>query len=308
MIDGQEGVTWPQWVALAQACEQHGVPGLFRSDHYGSLGHLRPGSGSLDAWGTLTGLAAVTTTLRLGTLVSPVTFRHPSVLAKLVTTADHVSGGRIEVGLGAGWDHSEHDAYGFPFPSARVRAELLREHLEILIRTWADEPSSFAGTHYAVTELDAQPKPVQRPHPNIILGGEGGPRSTALAARYASEYNTGLASLEHVRRTIARIADACHRGGRDLLPVSVETPVILGVDDAHAQRAVGSLTALLAGDLGSPVLASPRASWIVGDVDQAAEQLAVLRDAGVSRVFCQHLQHEDLEGVALLGELAQRVA
>ena len=115
MIEGQEGVTWPQWVALARACEQHGIPSLFRSDHYMNLDGQHPERGSLDAWGTLCGLAAETSTLRLGTMVSPATFRHPSMLAKVVTTADHISGGRIDLGLGAGWHEREHEAYGFPF-------------------------------------------------------------------------------------------------------------------------------------------------------------------------------------------------
>src|SRR5919107_1124356 len=137
MIEGQEGVAWPDWIALAQACERLGFAALFRSDHYLSVdGHGE--RGSLDAWGTVCGLAAVTSTLRLGTLVSPATFRHPSVLAKAVVTADHISGGRVEVGLGTGWLEAEHRAYGFPFPPLRTRMELLGEQLEIIRRQWAD--------------------------------------------------------------------------------------------------------------------------------------------------------------------------
>src|SRR3954464_12127813 len=127
MIEGQEGVKWPEWVALARACEEHGVPALFRSDHYLGLGGQQSEHGALDAWTTLAALAAVTTTLRLGTLVSPVTFRHPSALAKAVVTADHVSGGRVELGLGAGWHEREHAAYGFPFGDLRTRMGVLEE-------------------------------------------------------------------------------------------------------------------------------------------------------------------------------------
>jgi alkanesulfonate monooxygenase SsuD/methylene tetrahydromethanopterin reductase-like flavin-dependent oxidoreductase (luciferase family) len=129
MIEGQEGVSWPQWLALARACEEHGIPTLFRSDHYLNLDGHHPERGSLDAWGTLAALAAATSTLRLGTMVSPGTFRHPSVLAKLVTSADQISGGRIELGLGAGWHQREHEAYGFPFPSTPERMEILEEQL-----------------------------------------------------------------------------------------------------------------------------------------------------------------------------------
>src|SRR3954447_6869629 len=156
MIEGQEGVTWEDWVALAQTCEASGIEALFRSDHYQSFSrpHER---GALDAWGTITALGARTSTLRLGTLVSPASFRHPSVLAKLVTTADHVSGGRVELGLGTGWWEAEHAAYGFPFTSMRERMDVLAEQLEIVHGHWADGPFSFAGAHYRLEALDALP-------------------------------------------------------------------------------------------------------------------------------------------------------
>ena len=131
MIEGQEGVTWPQWRALAAACEEHGIPALFRSDHYQNLDGRDPDRPALDAWGTINALAALTTKLRLGTLVSPASFRHPSVLAKLVVIADHVSGGRIDLGIGAGWHEREHEAYGFPFAPTRVRIDVLEEQLQV---------------------------------------------------------------------------------------------------------------------------------------------------------------------------------
>jgi alkanesulfonate monooxygenase SsuD/methylene tetrahydromethanopterin reductase-like flavin-dependent oxidoreductase (luciferase family) len=140
MIEGQEGVTWPQWLALAAACEEHGIPTLFRSDHYQNLDGQHPERGSLDAWATINALAAATTTLRLGTLVSPTSFRHPSVLAKLVVTADHVSQGRIDLGIGAGWHEREHEAYGFPFLPTKTRMDVLEEQLEVLMGHWGEEP------------------------------------------------------------------------------------------------------------------------------------------------------------------------
>src|ERR1700712_5390380 len=139
MIEGQEDVRWAQWVDLAKACEEHGVGTLFRSDHYLSVMD-REQRGSLDAWTTLAGLAAVTTRLRLGVLVSPATFRHPSVLAKNVTTVDHISGGRVELGIGAGWNEREHEAYGFDFPALGTRMELLEEQLAIVRGSWAGGP------------------------------------------------------------------------------------------------------------------------------------------------------------------------
>src|ERR1700733_10984351 len=136
MIEGQEGVTWQQWLDIARACETQGITTLFRSDHYMNLDGQHPERGALDAWGTLCGLAAATSRLRLGTMVSPVTLRHPSLLAKLTVTADHISGGRVELGLGAGWHEREHAAYGFPFEPLRTRMDVLEEQLQIVLGTW----------------------------------------------------------------------------------------------------------------------------------------------------------------------------
>src|SRR4051794_1084636 len=187
MIEGQEDVSWDQWVALARACEESGIETLFRSDHYLSVQGAQ-GSASLDAWATVNALAAITSRLRLGTLVSPATFRHPSVLAKTVVTADHVSGGRVELGMGAGWLDAEHRAYGFPFHDTRTRLDVLEEQLQIIRGQGGGGPFSFGGKDYAIEALDALPKAVQRPGPPLILGGSGGPRGLRLAARYADEY------------------------------------------------------------------------------------------------------------------------
>ena len=307
MIEGQEGVSWPQWLALAGACEQHGVPALFRSDHYMNLDGRDPGRAALDAWSTLNALAAVTSTVRLGTLVSPATFRHPSLVAKTVTTADHVSGGRVELGLGAGWHEREHDAYGFPFPPVGVRMDILEEQLQVVLGNWGEGPFSFDGEHYRLSDLDAQPKPVQRPHPPLIMGGNAGPRSARLAASYADEYNTAFPTLEDVRRRKAQIDQACERAGRDPIPFSIMTAAVVGVDDAEVAARLRRLAEKTGADA-DQLRANPPPAWIVGTLDAAAEQLAALRDAGVSRVMCQHLLHDDLDAVALLGaELPPRL-
>jgi F420-dependent oxidoreductase-like protein len=308
MIEGQEGVSWPQWLAVARACEEHGIPALFRSDHYLNLDGQHPEWGSLDAWGTLNALAAVTSTLRLGTLVSPATFRHPSLLAKLVATADQISGGRIELGLGAGWHEHEHEAYGFPFPPTRVRMDILEEQLQVVLGNWGDSSFSFAGEHYTLRNLDAQPKPIQRPHPPLIMGGGARPRSATLAARYADEYNTAFPTLDDVRQRAARIAEACERAGREPMPFSIMTGVTVGSDRAELQDRVRRLAEKRGGDA-DEFLTSPPPGWIMGTVDEATEQLLALRGAGVSRVMCQHLVHEDLDAIALLGSvLAPKVA
>jgi F420-dependent oxidoreductase-like protein len=309
MIEGQEGVSWEEWVALARACEEHQIPALFRSDHYQNLDGQHPDRAALDAWATTCALAAVTSSVRLGTLVSPATFRHPSNLAKLATTADHVSGGRIELGLGAGWHEREHAAYGFPFPSARERMDVLEEQLQIILGHWRGGQFTFEGAHYRLTDLDAAPRPVQRPHPPLILGGNAGPRSGMLAARYADEYNTTFPSLDDVRARRQQIIEACAATEREPIPFSIMTALIAGRNTPELRdrarrllERVGSSSEL------DSFLAAPPPGWIVGTVDQVVERLDALREAGVSRVMCQQLLHDDLDSVALLGELGARVA
>ncbi len=308
MIEGQEGVSWPEWVALARACEDHGIPALFRSDHYQNLDGRDPSRPALDAWATLNALAAITETLRLGTLVSPASFRHPSVLAKQVTTADHVSGGRIELGLGAGWHEREHRAYGFPFASTRERMDVLEEQLEIVVGSWGAGPFGFEGRHYRLDRLEAQPKPVQRPHPPLIMGGMAGPRAARLAARFADEYNTTFPTVRDIRERRERIGAACAQAGRDPMPFSVMTGVLVASSKAELRARAQRLGEKMGAD-GAGLIADPPAGWIVGTVEAAAEQLLALREAGVSRVMCQQLVHEDIEHVAVLGqELAPLVA
>lgn len=310
MIEGQEGVTWPEWVAVARACEEHRVPTLFRSDHYMNLDGQHPERPALDAWATVCALAALTSAVRLGTMVSPASFRHPSNLAKLATSADHISEGRIELGLGAGWHEREHAAYGFPFPATPERVDVLEEQLQIVLGHWAGEPFSFAGRHYVLDGLDAQPKPMQRPHPPLIMGGNAGPRSAALAARYADEYNTAFPSEDEVRARRQAIVEACSRVGREPIPFSIMTALISGADTAELRdRARRLLGRIGGGEDVDAFLARPPRGWIVGTVDEVVEQLDRLREAGVSRIMCQQLLHDDLDAVALLGRvLAPRVA
>jgi F420-dependent oxidoreductase-like protein len=302
MIEGQEDVTWDDWRGLAHACEDNGVEALFRSDHYLSVeGSLA--RGSLDAWATLAGLAAVTTTLRLGTLVSPATFRHPSALAKSVTTVDHISGGRAELGIGTGWLEAEHTAYGFPFPPLGERMARLEEQLELITRQWGDEPFSFEGRHYSVRELDARPKPIQRP--NLILGGRGGPRSLALAARFADEYNTIYKTADECSALRRALDEAAAREGRERVRLSLMTGWLVGEDRAELLDRAGRL-ADWRGYEGSAqgFVESLPDGFVTGTLDRAAEHLDDLAAAGVERVMLQHLLHRDLDAVAQIGRLS----
>ena len=310
MIEGQEGVTWPQWVALAQAAEAHGLEGLFRSDHYYSV-EDRPGRGALDAWATLAALAAVTAGIRLGTMVSPVTFRHPSELAKVVATVDHVSGGRVELGLGAGWWEAEHDRYGFAFPPVSERFDVLAEQLEIVHRSWDAGPFTLTGTHYRVDALDALPKPVQEPHPPLIMGGGAKRRSAALAARWADEYNFVYASVDAVSAGAGRLRAAWQEAGRDVdtLRLSLMTACVVGRDASEFEARARLLAERRGlGDGGAAALREdlgPNA--LLGTVDDVVAALGPYREVGVERVMLQHLLHDDVDVVALLGEVARRV-
>ena len=305
MIEGQEDVTWEQWLALAGACEEHGLEGLFRSDHYGPLMGM-PERGSLDAWATLAGLAARTSRIRLGTLVSPATFRPPAVLAKNVVTVDHISGGRVELGLGAGWHEGEHRAHGFEFPATPVRMERLAEQLEIVTRSWSEDSFSFQGRHYQVQDLRALPKPVQHPRPTLLVGGRAGPKSLALAARFADEYNVTGLPMEELPERRARQLDAWREAGRDpgTARMSLMTTGVVGRDQTEVEQRVGRVLAVTGSDDSVAEVIDAKPNWLLGTVDQVVEQLQGLEAAGISRVMVQHLDHADVEMVAVLGEVA----
>jgi F420-dependent oxidoreductase-like protein len=306
MIEGQEGVTWEQWCALADACEEHGVETLFRSDHYISQSN-EDGNVAHDAWTTLAGLAARTTTLRLGTLVSPATFRRPALLANAAATVDHISGGRVELGLGGGWMEREHRAYGFPFPETSERLARFAEQLEIVHRLWSDERVDFHGTYYSLEDAPAQPKPVQLPHPPILVGGSGTRGTAEPAARFADEYNTPFVSPDEFAAIRAKVARAAEREGRTLR-YSTMTGLLVGEtrDDAleRARRLYGRVQRK---DDFDTWLAGYAQRSLVGSLGEVAEQLRAYEAAGCDRVMLQHLLHDDLEPVALAGLLGQQL-
>ncbi len=304
MIEGQESVTWEEWLELAKACEESAIDALFRSDHYQSV-MGKTERGSLDAWATICGLAAVTSTLRLGTLVSPVTFRHPSVLAKNVATADHISGGgRIELGMGSGWLEAEHEAYGFPFPPTGERVAMFEEQIEIVSRQWDEEPFDFEGEHYRIKGGNAQPKPISRP--NLIVGGSARPRTLAAAAKWADEYNLVMMNAEQARDAVPVVRKAWEDAGREKPVISLMTHGIIGYDPVDLLERAHRVAEVRGEDASDPeaYIKGLRDNTLVGTVAEIGEQLSELKAAGVERVMFQHLTHNDLDGVDLIAELA----
>jgi F420-dependent oxidoreductase-like protein len=305
MIEGQEGVTWDQWVTLARACEALGFEGMFRSDHYLSFSHERE-RGALDAWATIAALGAITERIRLGSMVSPVTFRHPAELAKSVVTADHVSRGRVELGMGAGWFEREHRAFGFPFPATRERFDMLTEQVEIVHRLWGADADlvDFEGDHYRLEACPALPRPYQEPHPPLIIGGDAGPRSAALAARWADEYDLVYVNPAEAKERGRRVSAACEAIGRDpdTLRRSLLTKTIVGSNEADVRRRAAEQMTWQGedGDVDA-YLDDLRANHVAGTVDQVLERLADFAAAGIQRVLVHQWVHTDLESVELIG-------
>jgi F420-dependent oxidoreductase-like protein len=311
VAEGQEGIGWARWLDLAQRCEALGFEALFRSDHY----RTTVGAGArdcLDAWGTLAALAAVTTRIRLGTLVSPATFRHPSELAKLVTTVDHVSGGRAELGLGAGWYEDEHRAFGFAFPDLQTRMAMFAEQLEIIHRQWSGEYFDFHGRHYTLEGCRPLPVPLQRPHPPIVVGGSGGRPTVDAAVRFAQEYNAPYLSPDGCVTCLGKVVAGCERAGRDpgSLSFSLMTGFVIGSDAADVRRyGAGVMHWENGGEDVGAFLASHEHDWIVGTVDEAAAKIARYAEVGVEVLYLQHLDHENDEVLELIAsELAPQVA
>ena len=296
----QQGASYDDLLAVAQAAETLGFDGFFRSDHYLRMGPGDGLPGPTDAWTTLAGLARETSHIRLGTLVSSVTYRYPGVLAIQVAQVDQMSGGRIELGLGTGWFAAEHEAYGIPFPAKRFG--LLEEQLEVLTGLWSTpvgERFGFAGEHYALTDSPALPKPVQSAGlaggagVPVIIGGGGAKRTPALAARFANEYNAAFPEIDAIPGLFARVGAACEEIGRDpgTLTTSAALIVVVGKDEAEFTRraaAVGREPAEL------------REHGIAGTVSEAVDRLGALAEMGAERVYLQVMDLADLEHLDLV--------
>ena len=304
MIEGQEGVTWDEWVALASACEEHGVDALFRSDHY--ISSFDESRHVLDAWATINGLAAVTSRLELGTLVSPVTFRQPAQLARSAATADEISNGRVTLGMGAGWMEREHDAYGFPFATARERVAHLAEQLEIVHGLLREDRVSFEGERYRLQDAPG----LGRPDLPILVGGSAKPGTTGPAVRFADEYNTLFGTVEEVTQRKQALDEACEQAGRDpsTLHYSLMAPCVIARSERELMETARRVGARF-GREPKDALERYGERGPVGTLEQAVEKLKQIEEIGYERVMLQHLVHDDLDTVALIGrELAPAVA
>ena len=310
MTEPQQGLSYLEILALARAAEDAGFEAFFRSDHYASF----PGGAGLpttDAWATTAGLARETTRINLGVLVSPVTFRAPGNLAKVTATVAEMSGGRVEVGLGAGWNEPEHHQQGLAFPDTRERFDMLEEQLAIVHGLWTEPDGwGYDGRHWQVRDALFRPRPpaaAGRRHPNLIVGGEAKPRMAALVARYADEINITSATPASASAGYGRVAEACRAIGRDPKDVtrSAMTGVLVGRDEADVERRARALLASVnaAGLQGERWLDERRKRWIFGTPAQARARVAELAGAGVERVMLQTFLPRDLEMVALLGEV-----
>ncbi|HEX3245207.1 MAG TPA: TIGR03560 family F420-dependent LLM class oxidoreductase [Chloroflexota bacterium] len=296
MIEPQEGGTYAEMLSLARRAESIGFGGFFRSDHYLSISGP-PKSDATDAWATLAGFARETSTIRIGALVSPMTFRHPSQLAKIVATVDQMSDGRLEVGMGAGWFEKEHVAYGLPFPPAAERMDRLEDALEICTRLWSDGPATYEGRVFSVANAPGHPKPPQRPGPPIIVGGGGPKRTPRLAAQFASEYNSFGATPDMFAERRQRVADACRRQGRDpdSLVYSVMCPTIVGRDASDLRRRSQRRLDFNGqkDDVGEWIGQMQAGGALVGTPTEVAARLKAMADKGCQRFYLQFVPVDD---------------
>jgi F420-dependent oxidoreductase-like protein len=301
-VEPQQGASYSDQLAVAQAAESLGFSAFFRSDHYLAMsGDGLPGP--TDSWVTLGGIARETSTIRLGTLVTSATFRHPGPLAISVAQVDEMSGGRVEFGIGTGWFEKEHLAYAIPFPPLRERFARLTEQLELITGLWTapvGETFDYAGAHYAVNDSPALPKPVQRPHPPIIIGGSGAKKTPRLAATFADEYNVPFAPLDTITTQFDRVRDAVDAVGRpaDSMIYSASFVVCAGRDEAEiATRAAA---------IGREVDELRSNSPLAGTPNQIVDQLGPFAEIGLQRAYLQLLDMSDLEHLALFADEVQR--
>ena len=300
----QQGASYATLLQVAKATEDLGFDAFFRSDHYLKMGDVSGLPGPTDAWITLAGLARETARIRLGTLMSPATFRYPGPLAISVAQVDQMSGGRVEFGFGAGWFDAEHAAYAIPFPSLGERFDRYEEQLAIITGLWETpegEQFNFEGKYYTVKDSPGLPKPAQRPRPPVLLGGSGPKRTPRLAARYADEFNVPFSSIDDTAAAFGRVRDACAAAGRDAasMTYSAAQVVCCGRDDAEISRRAEAI---------GWKVEDVRAYGLGGTPAELAEKIGKYAEIGAERIYLQVLDLHDLDHLELLSEVQAQVA
>jgi F420-dependent oxidoreductase-like protein len=294
----QQGASYDQLLAVARTAEECRFDAFFRSDHFLRMGDATGLPAYTDAWTTLAGLARDTQSIRLGTLVTPVTFRAVGTFPAIVAQVDHMSGGRLEIGLGSGWYEEEHRAYGIPFPPVSARYDLLEDQLDILSGVWATAPDDefdFTGRTCRV-HLEAGPlRPFQQPHPPIILGGGGGPRNARLAATFASEFNAPFVPLEQVKVAHGSVRRSCEAKGRD--PAELVWSVAQVLCCGRSETELASRAGAIGRDLGEL-----RENGLAGTPQEVLDKIATFTEAGVQRFYLQVLDLSDLDHLRLVAE------
>jgi len=305
MIEGQEGMTWDLWRQLTTKVEALGFESLWRSDHFMSLEDSS--RDAIETWAALTLTAAETTRLRFGPLVCPMTFRHPSLLARMAASVDVLSGGRLVLGLGAGWNEHEHRAFGIPFPHPLERIDLLEEGIEVILRLLGDGPAHFNGRYYQLKGANPHPKPAQQPRIPLLIGTTGAGRMLRVVARYADEWDApGITSPAVYRARRKRLDSYCREIKRDPDEIrrSVSTAYLIGHDAAGLRRRGAVMQQLIRSlaslDPGAVPEALRTDGWIIGTPDEIVVQLRALADEGVERVILQHNDPTDFEALELM--------
>jgi F420-dependent oxidoreductase-like protein len=304
-FEAQDGMTWEAWTRLARLVEDRGFESLWRSDHlFSVVGRTeRP---ALEAMTALTQLATVTTRLRFGTLVTPITFRHPAVFGLQAAAIDALSGGRLEIGLGAGWHTHEHDAFGIPFASSMgERLDILEEGIQVLKALWTQEEAHYSGEHFSLAGARCHPRPAQRPHPPIVIGGAGEKRTLRIVAEHADEWNVHGITLDGFRDKRAVLERHCEAVGRDPGSIrhSVAGPCVIGATDADVRRGIDALAEFFPmvapaffpqGDATDNSVEAVRArGWFAGRPEEIVEQIRSFANEGVDRVIMQHMPHDE---------------
>jgi F420-dependent oxidoreductase-like protein len=305
MLEGQEGLTWELWRRIMARVEELGFESLWRSDHFMSI--VDSNRDVLETWAALTLTAAETTRLRFGSLVCPMTFRHPSLLAQMAAAVDTLSGGRLVLGVGAGWNEHEHRAFGIPFPPLKERMSMLEEGIEVIVRLLGDGPAHFAGRYYQLDGANPRPKPIQHPRIPLLIGTTGEGRMLRIVARYADEWDVpGITSPTAYRARRERLAAYCRAINRDPSEIRrcVSTAYLIGHNaEAVRRRGVAMqqlIPDLAAHDPGAVPDILRAEGWLVGTPDQIIVQLRALADEGVERVMFQHNDQTDFAALELL--------